>query len=77
MSTFTDDGARIIQQGIVVEQEDHIRNLRASPLMDLFQIDRTVQFIYDGNFKRVALQFPDAFLNDSAEVLWTLQACKC
>ncbi|CAN0324231.1 unnamed protein product, partial [Ectocarpus sp. 4 AP-2014] len=40
----------------------------------LFQIPRTTAFIADGNFRRVALQFPDALLREAPEVLWTLQA---
>lgn len=31
-------------------------------------------FIADGNFRRVALQFPDGLLREAPEVLWTLQA---
>lgn len=38
------------------------------------QIPKTTAFIADGNFRRVALQFPDALLREAPEVLWTLQA---
>lgn len=38
------------------------------------QIPKTVAFIADGNFRRVALQFPDGLLREAPEVLWTLQA---
>lgn len=38
------------------------------------KIPKTTAFIADGNFRRVALQFPDPLLREAPEVLWTLQA---
>lgn len=38
------------------------------------QIQRTTDFISKGNFRRVALQFPDPLLDDAPEVLWTLES---
>ncbi|CAM9861390.1 unnamed protein product, partial [Hapterophycus canaliculatus] len=38
------------------------------------QISKTTAFIANGNFRRVALQFPDPLLREAPEVLWTLQA---
>ncbi|CAN0512564.1 unnamed protein product, partial [Laminaria digitata] len=37
-------------------------------------ITKTTAFIVDGNFQRVALQFPDPLLREAPEVVWTLQA---
>ncbi|KAK9159570.1 hypothetical protein Syun_005911 [Stephania yunnanensis] len=44
--------------------------------MDLasnYEIDRTAQFILNGHFKRVALQFPDELLRDSTRVVRALR----
>ncbi|XP_068650154.1 uncharacterized protein [Aristolochia californica] len=42
-------------------------------LLNYYEITRTAQFILDGNFSRVALQFPDELLKDSTRVASTLR----
>lgn len=50
------------------------RALQPPPPTLLRQIPKTTHFIANGNFQRVALQFPDPLLREAPEVLWTLQA---
>lgn len=38
------------------------------------QIPKTTDFIANGKFRRVALQFPDSLLEKAPVVLWTIQA---
>ncbi|KAH8505681.1 hypothetical protein H0E87_012779 [Populus deltoides] len=42
-------------------------------LMEIYEIDRTVDFIHSRNFTRVALQFPDELLKDCTKVVRVLR----
>ncbi|CAK7343172.1 unnamed protein product [Dovyalis caffra] len=42
-------------------------------LMEIYEIDRTADFIHSRNFSRVALQFPDELLKDSTKVVRALR----
>ncbi|KAI9485458.1 MAG: diphthamide biosynthesis protein 2, partial [Benjaminiella poitrasii] len=66
-TNFADDGTEVIQRTIetISEKHDHIG--------ELYEIDRTVQRILEGGFKRIALQFPDEYLADAASVAETLR----
>jgi diphthamide biosynthesis protein 2 len=45
-----------------------------TPLEDLYEVEDTIRFIVDGDFKRVALQFPDELLNVSVSIHRSLQS---
>ncbi|KAI8365398.1 diphthamide biosynthesis protein 2 [Radiomyces spectabilis] len=61
-TTFADDGQAVIERTIDVESVKH------TDLEALYEIDRTVTGILQGDYKRVALQFPDELLADAAAV---------
>eukprot|EP00752_Nemacystus_decipiens_P011623 g10318.t1 len=82
-----DDGSRVIRQTLEEAAGAGVTDARAgSPALsvdkrpsscsihDFYEIPKTVAFIAGGNFRRVALQFPDGLLREAPEVLWTLQA---
>jgi diphthamide biosynthesis protein 2 len=43
-------------------------------LEEMYEIERTKKLLKEGNFKTVALQFPDEILHDAAQVSKLLQA---
>jgi diphthamide biosynthesis protein 2 len=61
-TNFADDGKDVIERQIEVKSEKH------EHIQELYEIDRTVARIKQGGYKRIALQFPDEFLADAAEV---------
>ncbi|KAG1107312.1 hypothetical protein G6F42_016413 [Rhizopus arrhizus] len=61
-TNFADDGKDVIERQIQVKSEKH------EDIQDLYEIDRTVARIKEGNYKRIALQFPDEYLADAANV---------
>ncbi|KAI9331137.1 diphthamide biosynthesis protein 2 [Pilaira anomala] len=61
-TTFADDGRDVIERQVEVKSEKH------KNITELYEIDRTVTRIKEGGYKRIALQFPDEFLADSAAV---------
>ncbi|KAI7900874.1 diphthamide biosynthesis protein 2 [Cokeromyces recurvatus] len=61
-TNFADDGKDVIQRTIETKSEKH------DQINELYEIDRTVQHIIKGGFKRIALQFPDEYLADAAAV---------
>ncbi|CAM9691700.1 unnamed protein product, partial [Ectocarpus sp. 13 AM-2016] len=81
-----DDGSRVISQTLEDSAEVVDPRIAGGGVLsvgkrptscsidDFYEIPRTTSFIADGNFRRVALQFPDALLREAPEVLWTLQA---
>ncbi|CAB1109292.1 unnamed protein product [Ectocarpus sp. CCAP 1310/34] len=85
ISQTLEDVAEVVDPRIAAGRVLSVGNRPASCSIDDFyedkththntgQIPRTTAFIADGNFRRVALQFPDALLREAPEVLWTLQA---
>ncbi|KAJ3519511.1 hypothetical protein NM688_g9292 [Phlebia brevispora] len=52
------------QEGVPIEQN----------FEDFYDIDRTVQEILKGDYKRIALQFPDELLHDSVPIFRTLKS---
>ncbi|RUP08841.1 hypothetical protein BC936DRAFT_140111 [Jimgerdemannia flammicorona] len=61
-ATFADDGRSVIERPVQVHsgKRDNIH--------DIYEIDHTVQKILDGNYEKIALQFPDELLADSTAV---------
>jgi diphthamide biosynthesis protein 2 len=50
-----------------------VRIESSSSLEEAYEIDRTVELLRQGNFKTIALQFPDDILHDAAEVSRRIQ----
>lgn len=65
-TSFSNDGAEVMERQVEVKSEKH------DHIQDLYEIDRTVQRIQEGGYKRIALQFPDEYLADAASVARTL-----
>lgn len=61
-SNFADDGRSTIEKTIEVPK------IKAKDLESFYEIERTCQRILEGDFQRIALQFPDELLADSAAV---------
>eukprot|EP00611_Tribonema_gayanum_P012579 TRINITY_DN231_c0_g1_i1.p1 TRINITY_DN231_c0_g1~~TRINITY_DN231_c0_g1_i1.p1 ORF type:complete len:629 (-),score=84.78 TRINITY_DN231_c0_g1_i1:40-1926(-) len=74
---FADDGTRVLQREIDIADGSSGPSAEARdpsvPLEIFYELERTAAFVRDGGFLRVALQFPDNLLHESAEVLWRLQ----
>ncbi|CEP19828.1 hypothetical protein [Parasitella parasitica] len=61
-ANFADDGKEVIQRQTEAKSEKH------EHIQELYEIDRTTARIKEGNYKRIALQFPDEYLADAANV---------
>lgn len=61
-TNFSNDGRDVIERQVEVKSEKH-KNIES-----LYEIDRTVTKILEGDHKKIALQFPDEFLADAAAV---------
>ncbi|KAJ3045666.1 Diphthamide biosynthesis protein 2 [Rhizophlyctis rosea] len=68
-ATFADDGRSVIERSL----EPTAEPTRTTSIEDEYEIDQTVRVIQDGNFQKVALQFPDDLLSDSTEVFRLLR----
>jgi diphthamide biosynthesis protein 2 len=69
-TTFFTSGADAISRTIDLQQE-------STPVEDLdnfYEIERTIAEILAGDYKRVALQFPDELLHDSVPIYRRLKA---
>ncbi|KAI8890934.1 diphthamide biosynthesis protein 2, partial [Backusella circina FSU 941] len=66
-TAFADDGKDVIERQIDVKSEKH------SNIEHLYELERTTQRILDNKYERIALQFPDEFLADSAAVAKELE----
>ncbi|KAI8637193.1 diphthamide biosynthesis protein 2 [Parasitella parasitica] len=56
------DDKKVIQRQIETKSKKH------EHIQELYEINRTVARIKEGNYKRIALQFPDEYLADAAHV---------
>lgn len=65
------DGSDVIQRSLGVEQSG---KTELTSLEDIFEISRSVDWIKSNNYTRVALQFPDELLVDSAAVATSIQS---
>lgn len=66
-TTFADDGRAVIERTIETTSIKH-ENIER-----LYEIDRTVTRILEGGYSKIALQFPDELLADSATVATLLR----
>ncbi|KAJ3297485.1 Diphthamide biosynthesis protein 2 [Borealophlyctis nickersoniae] len=71
-TTFADDGRSVLERSLELHA-DPILSESSSSLLVEYDIERTAQYISKGGYSKVALQFPDELLPDSAEVYFTLQ----
>ncbi|KAI9313719.1 diphthamide biosynthesis protein 2 [Dichotomocladium elegans] len=66
-TTFADDGRAVLERTVDIESVKHTN------LDTLYEIDRTVDRILKGGYKRITLQFPDELLADAAAVASELE----
>ncbi|XP_048353305.1 2-(3-amino-3-carboxypropyl)histidine synthase subunit 2 [Sphaerodactylus townsendi] len=65
-TAFSSDGADLIQR--IVTPARVGGRPPAMGLEEYYELDRTTAFVLDNNFTKVALQFPDELLSDSATI---------
>ncbi|KAJ3522799.1 hypothetical protein NMY22_g11733 [Coprinellus aureogranulatus] len=70
MSAFANSGQDVIQATINVDST----HTRTEDIESFYEIRRTAEEIVEGDFKRIALQFPDELLGDSVPVFRALKA---
>ncbi|XP_074858624.1 2-(3-amino-3-carboxypropyl)histidine synthase subunit 2 [Carettochelys insculpta] len=63
---FSSDGAAVVQRALPEPRAGG--RSPAEPLQDFYELERAAAFVRAGGFQRVALQFPDELLVDSATV---------
>ncbi|CAG8792687.1 19317_t:CDS:10, partial [Dentiscutata erythropus] len=68
---FTNDGSAVIARTIEVRSEKLAKSNQE--LEHIYEIERTVEMIISGGYEKIALQFPDELLADSAEVTRVLR----
>lgn len=74
-TAFSTSGEDAIKRTIDVKIDETADRLSSSHEFDLFyEIDRTADEIIKGDFKRIALQFPDELLHDSVPIYRALKA---
>ncbi|KIJ04981.1 hypothetical protein PAXINDRAFT_103950 [Paxillus involutus ATCC 200175] len=67
-SAFSASGEDAITCSIDVAMRPSARRLEASAFSEFYEIQRTADTIINGDFKRIALQFPDELLHDSVPI---------
>ncbi|KAJ3967602.1 hypothetical protein EV361DRAFT_807008 [Lentinula raphanica] len=73
-TAFSSSGEEVISRAIDVEVDDTADQLKSSAEFNaVYEIERTAKEIEEGNFKRVALQFPDELLHDSVQIFRELK----
>ncbi|PSR77737.1 hypothetical protein PHLCEN_2v7721 [Hermanssonia centrifuga] len=70
-TAFSSSGEDVINRTITIE-EGH--DLLQEEFEDYYDIDRTVEEIVKGGYKRIALQFPDELLHDSVPIFRLLKS---
>ncbi|KAI8071264.1 putative diphthamide synthesis protein-domain-containing protein [Gongronella butleri] len=68
--TMTDDGSSVIARETISSR----KHTDLGELEQLYEIERTIKYLQDHGFTKVALQFPDELLADSDAVLSLLKA---
>jgi diphthamide biosynthesis protein 2 len=71
-TTFFASGADAISRTIDVQPESTVTS--PSELDHFYEIERTIAEILTGDYKRVALQFPDELLHDSVPIYRRLKS---
>ncbi|CAG8749701.1 16794_t:CDS:10, partial [Cetraspora pellucida] len=70
-NNFANDGSAVIERTIEVRGKKLAKS--KEELEYIYEIERTVEMILSGGYERIALQFPDELLADSAEVATVLR----
>ncbi|KAG0698784.1 putative diphthamide synthesis protein-domain-containing protein [Suillus ampliporus] len=68
VSTFSASGEDAITRTIELNIETSTQDIAPSDFLEIYEIDRTVASIVEGDFKRIALQFPDELLRHSVPI---------
>lgn len=69
VSTFSASGEDAITRTIELNiDSSNAQNIAPSDFLEIYEIERTVAAIVEGNFKRIALQFPDELLCHSVPI---------
>ncbi|CAG8707431.1 6029_t:CDS:2, partial [Racocetra persica] len=67
---FANDGSAVIERTIEVRSKKLAKS--KEELEYIYEIERTVEIVLSGGYERIALQFPDELLADSAEITTVL-----
>ncbi|XP_064415501.1 2-(3-amino-3-carboxypropyl)histidine synthase subunit 2 [Latimeria chalumnae] len=70
-TVFSSDGEQTVQRELVTIET--LSKTRLENLDEVYQIERTIGFIRAGQLEKVALQFPDELLIDSAAIAMVLE----
>ncbi|KAG6889476.1 hypothetical protein C0995_001003 [Termitomyces sp. Mi166 len=73
-SAFAASGEDAINRALDVHADTTADNLSSSDFEDFYEISRTVEEIVKGDYKRIALQFPDELLHVSVPIYRRLKA---
>uniref|UniRef100_A0A0K8S2J4 2-(3-amino-3-carboxypropyl)histidine synthase subunit 2 n=1 Tax=Crotalus horridus TaxID=35024 RepID=A0A0K8S2J4_CROHD len=65
-TAFSSDGAEVIQRTLITTEAGG--RLPVLGIEDFYELERASAFVSDNGFTKIALQFPDKLLPDSAEV---------
>ncbi|TFK94479.1 diphthamide biosynthesis protein [Polyporus arcularius HHB13444] len=74
VATFSSSGADAIRRTIDLAEEDIPNTSTAEELEDVYDIARTAHEIEKGDYKRIALQFPDELLPHSVPIFRLLKS---
>ncbi|CAJ0631521.1 12653_t:CDS:10 [Entrophospora sp. SA101] len=66
-NNFADDGGAVIERKLETQSEKLVIG-DVKQLENFYEIERTVKFLLNGNYEKIALQFPDKLLADSVEI---------
>lgn len=72
-TTFSSSGAEIIARPLEAVPDGSADSLTTEEFEDYYDITRTAQGIIEGDYNRIALQFPDELLHDSTTIFRILK----
>ncbi|OSX62785.1 hypothetical protein POSPLADRAFT_1088663, partial [Postia placenta MAD-698-R-SB12] len=72
-TAFSAAGEDVITRKIEIEKENLADKLSPEEFEEHYDIERTTKEIIEGDYKRIALQFPDELLHDSVPIYRTLK----
>ncbi|KAK7022945.1 Diphthamide biosynthesis protein 2 [Paramarasmius palmivorus] len=72
-TAFSTSGEEAIKRTIEVKIDETADHLSSEGFDEFYEIDRTAKEIEEGDYKRVALQFPDELLHDSTSIFRKLK----
>ncbi|KAI0052230.1 diphthamide biosynthesis protein [Auriscalpium vulgare] len=73
-TAFSSSGEDAISRPVILDsQEARPTTMSPAEFAEYYEIDRTVQEIISGQFKRIALQFPDELLSDAVPIYQRLK----